>query len=233
MYAGILSYEIGVLWLPSLAARCMGTTTPPIFRILDEDTHHTDDTSPSGRHHICGQGLWFRSHIGRSHLPCATPLAQTKGQRVWRCVGGSAISADTDGACHAGPNTIGPRHSSGCAQRELAFWDSGQTQMESAIMIHNNRLWTSFLVLPGGASAGCRGPPLSGGHPLITSAQDRGASWRQLAPSTNDPRLMQNAAKGSHIVAGRRKTTPHRCRTQQNDTKLMQHAHSLENEVLL
>ena len=90
-----------------------------------------------------------------------------------------------------------------------------------------------FLVLPGGASAGCRGPPLSGGHPLITSAQDRGASWRSLAPPTNDPRLMQNAAKGSHIVAGRRKTTPHRCRTQQNDTKLMQHAHSLENEVLL
>ena len=27
-----------------------------------------------------------------------------------------------------------------------------------------------FLVLPGGASAGCRGPPLSGGHPLITSS---------------------------------------------------------------
>ena len=27
-----------------------------------------------------------------------------------------------------------------------------------------------FLVLPGGAAAGCRGPPLSGGHPLITSS---------------------------------------------------------------
>ena len=90
-----------------------------------------------------------------------------------------------------------------------------------------------FLVLPGGASAGCRGPPLSGGNPQLTSAQDRGVSWRQLASPTNDPRLMQNAAKGPHIVAGRRKTTQHRCRTQQNDIKLMQHAHALENEVLL
>ena len=90
-----------------------------------------------------------------------------------------------------------------------------------------------FLVLPGGASAGCRGPPLSGGNPQLTSAQDRGASWRSLASPTNDPRLMQNAAKGPHIVAGRRKTTQNRCRTQQNDITLMQHAHALENEVLL
>ena len=33
--AGILSYEMGVLWLPSLTARCMHSTTSPIFRILD------------------------------------------------------------------------------------------------------------------------------------------------------------------------------------------------------
>ncbi len=54
----------------------------------------------------------------------------------------------------------------------------------------------------------------------------------------------QNAAKRHQINAGRSKTTPNLCRTQQNDPKSMQDAaklfqidaervYSLENEVIL
>ena len=48
-------------------------------------------------------------------------------------------------------------------------------------------------------------------------------------------RLQINAerSKTTKIIAQRNKTARNSSRTQQNDTKLMQNAHSLENELML
>ena len=76
----------------------------------------------------------------------------------------------------------------------LLFWrgSGGNPQITSAKdrgaswrrLVRATRKIHYFLELPGGASAGCRGPPLSGGNPQITSAQDRGVSWRAQSGRT-------------------------------------------------
>ena len=51
--------------------------------------------------------------------------------------------------------------------------------------------------------------------------------------NVNASKLMHNGAKRPPINAERSKMEPNSCRTQQNDTKSLQNAYSLENEHIL
>ncbi len=62
-----------------------------------------------------------------------------------------------------------------------------------------------------------------------------GAKPPQIAAerSKNNLKLMQNAAKWHQINAERSKTAPNLYKIQQNGSRLMQNAHSLEKELIL